>query len=68
MWTSVPESNTPSDPTVGALSELYLGNLLYALERCALALDDEEKREESAFYRGIARELALAHGRARTAP
>lgn len=52
-------------PTVGALAGLYLGNLLYALERCALSLDDEQKRDEAAFYRGIARELAAARGRER---
>lgn len=48
---------------VGSLAELYLGNLLYALERCAMALDDEGKREEAAFYRGIARKLADARGK-----
>lgn len=64
----MPESGAPSEPTVAALAELYLGNVLYALERCALSLDDEGKHEESAFYRGIARELALAHGRARQSP
>jgi hypothetical protein len=48
---------------VGALAELYLGNLLYALERCALALGEEGKPLDAAFYRGIARKLAEAHGR-----
>jgi hypothetical protein len=52
----------PGD-TVGALAELYLGNLLYALERCALALGEEGKPLDAAFYRGIARKLAEAHGR-----
>lgn len=51
--------------SVGTLAELYLGNLLYALERCAVSLDDEDKRVEAAFYRGIGRKLAEAHGRAR---
>jgi hypothetical protein len=58
----------PGEPTVGDLAGLYLGNLLYALERCALGFDAEERREEAAFYRGIARELASARGRERTAP
>ena len=57
----------PAD-TVGAVAELYLGNLLFAIERCALALDEEGKREDAAFYRGIGRKLAEAHGRARQAP
>ena len=48
---------------VGTVAELFLGNILYALERTALSLDAEEKREDAAFYRGIARKLAEAHGR-----
>jgi hypothetical protein len=51
--------------TVGALAELYLGNILYALELAALALDQQGKRDDAAFYRGIARDLAEAHGRGR---
>jgi len=48
--------------TVGALSELYLGNILYALEVTAMSLDDQGKRDDAAFYRGIARKLAEACG------
>ena len=51
--------------TVGALAELYLGNILYALELAALSLEDQGKREDAAFYRGIGRKLAEAHGRTR---
>ena len=63
-----------SDPTrdgvglpesVGALAELYLGNILYALELAAMSLDGEGKAEHAAFYRGIARRLADAHGQAK---
>lgn len=54
-----------AEETVGGLAELYLGNLLYALERCALSLQDEGKPLDAAFYRGIGRKLAEAHGRAR---
>ncbi len=53
------------DESVGALAELYLGNLLYALELAAMSLESQDKREDAAFYRGIARKLAEAHGRAR---
>ena len=52
-----------SDDSVGAVAELYLGNLLYALELAALALEAQQKPEDAAFYRGIARKLAEAHGR-----
>jgi len=53
------------DETVGSLAELYLGNILYALELAALSLDSQDKRDDAAFYRGIARKLAEAHGRRR---
>ena len=53
-----------ADDTVAELSQTYLGNILYALERCALSLDEEDKRVDAAFYRGIGRKLAEAHGRA----
>ncbi len=51
--------------TVGGLAELYLGNILYALELAALSLEAQDKRQDAAFYRGIARKLADAHGRRR---
>jgi hypothetical protein len=53
------------EETVGQLAELYLGNILYAIERAALSLDAEGQRDAAAFYRAIARKLADAHGRAR---
>jgi hypothetical protein len=56
----------PAGPaSVGAIATLYLGNLLYALERCALSLDAEGKPLDAAFYRGLGRQLAEAHGRSR---
>ena len=53
------------DESVGALAELYLGNLLYALELAAMSLESQDKRDDAAFYRGIARKLAEAHGKSR---
>lgn len=55
-----------SQQTVGELAELYLGNILYALELAALSLQDQGKEEDAAFYRGIGRVLAEAHGRSKT--
>jgi hypothetical protein len=52
-----------ADESVGALAELYLGNILYALELAALSLESQEKPDDAAFYRGIARKLAEAHGK-----
>jgi hypothetical protein len=51
------------DDSVAAIAQLYLGNILYALERTALTLDEENKTADAAFYRGIARKLADARGR-----
>jgi hypothetical protein len=58
-------SDAPDAPgeTVGAVAELYLGNLLYALEVAAMSLESGGKGEDAAFYRGIARKLAQARGR-----
>ncbi|HEV7991845.1 MAG TPA: hypothetical protein VGP25_08475 [Gemmatimonadaceae bacterium] len=53
--------------TVASLSELYLGNILYALELAALSLTDQGKPDDAAYYRAIGRALAEAHGRAKTA-
>ena len=53
------------DETLGQLAELYLGNILYAIELAALTLDEQGKREDAAFYRGIARKLAEAHAKSR---
>jgi hypothetical protein len=60
-------SETPEAPetpdTVGGIAELYLGNILFALERSAIALEQEGKKDDAAFYRGIARKLAEARGK-----
>jgi hypothetical protein len=52
-----------STETVASVADLYLGNILFALERCALALESEGKPVDAGFYRGIARKLAEARGR-----
>ena len=54
-----------TDETVGGLAELYLGNILYAIELAALSLEAHGKPADAAFYRAIARKLAEAHGRAK---
>jgi hypothetical protein len=58
----IPKTET-TEPTVESLSALYLGNILYALERCALDFDGEGRAADAGFYRGIARKLAEARGR-----
>ena len=54
---------TADEGTVGDVAALYLGNILYALELAALSLEDQGRREDAGFYRGIARRLAEARGR-----
>jgi hypothetical protein len=54
-----------ADETVASISQLYLGNILYAIELAAMSLEEQGKAEDSAYYRGIARKLAEAHGRER---
>jgi hypothetical protein len=56
-----------ADETVGALAELYLGNILYAIELAALSLTEQGRPDDAAYYRGIGRALAEAHGRAKAA-
>jgi hypothetical protein len=49
--------------TVASIAQLYLGNILYALELSAIALEEQNKTVDAAFYRGIAKKLAEARGR-----
>jgi hypothetical protein len=51
-----------AEATVGELADLYLGNILYALERCALSLASDGDAEGAAYYRGLGRALADARG------
>ena len=51
------------DETVASVAELYLGNILYAIELAAMSMEEQGKPVDAAFYRGIARKLAEAHGR-----
>ena len=54
-----------ADDTVASLAALYLGNILYAIELAALSLEQQGKPDDAAYYRGIGRALAEAHGRAK---
>ena len=60
-------ASPPGADTVAGVANLYLGNILYAIELAALALTEQGRREDAAFYRGIARKLAEARGRERPA-
>lgn len=56
-----------AEGTVASIAELYLGNILYALELAATTLDGQGKPEDAAYYRGLAKKLAEAHGRSKAA-
>ncbi|MEO8193590.1 MAG: hypothetical protein ABI681_07050 [Gemmatimonadales bacterium] len=58
-----PAPPQPASETVGDLAQIYLGNILYAIELAALGLEEQQKPADAAFYRGIARKLAEARGR-----
>ena len=51
--------------TVASIAQLYLGNILYAIELAALSLEQQGKAEDAGYYRGIGRMLAEARGRER---
>jgi hypothetical protein len=56
-----------SDETVASVAQLYLGNILYAIELAALSLEQQGKADDAQYYRAIGRKLAEAHGRERKA-
>ncbi|HUF66700.1 MAG TPA: hypothetical protein VMM17_12065 [Gemmatimonadaceae bacterium] len=59
--------DTERDQSVGSLAELYLGNILYAIELAALSLEQQGQSDNAAFYRAIGRKLAEAHGKTKAA-
>jgi hypothetical protein len=59
------ETDQAAIGSVGEIAQLYLGNILYALEMAALSLEQQNKPADASFYRGIAHKLADAHGNAK---
>ena len=55
-----------ADETVAQVAELYLGNILYAIELAAISLGEQGKPDAAEYYRAIARKLAEAHGRGKS--
>jgi len=59
-------SQTTTEPeSVAEVAGLYLGNILYAIELAAMSLEEQQKPDDAAFYRAIARKLAQARGKER---
>jgi hypothetical protein len=60
-------SDGPNAGAVGAVAARHLGPLLYALEVCAVAMDEAGRPDDARYYRRVATELAEAGGRPREA-
>lgn len=52
----------PDAAAVGAVAAEHLGPLLYALEVCALQMEQADRPDDAAYYRRLARTLADAGG------
>ncbi len=55
-------SEGPNPEALSRVVAEHLGPLLYALEVCATAMDNAQRREDSNYYRALARLLADAGG------
>ncbi len=54
-----------AEETVASVAQLYLGNILYAIELASVSLEQQGKADDAQYYRAIGRALAEAHGRER---
>jgi hypothetical protein len=57
----------PNATALGAVAARHLGPLLYALEVCAVSMDQAGRADDARYYRGVATALAEAGGRPDTA-
>ena len=62
----MPDQSPPEEPFAD-VARLYVGNILYAIEMVAVSLDEQGRREDAAWYRGLGRKLAEAYGREKDA-
>ena len=52
----------PNPAAVGIVAAEHMGPILYALELCAVSMDEAGREEDSVYYRALARKLAEAGG------
>jgi len=52
----------PNPHALGRVAANHLGPLLYALETCALTMEQAGRQEEAGYYRALASRLAEAGG------
>jgi len=57
----------PNPVAVGIVAAEHMGPILYALELCAVSMDEAGREEDSAYYRALASKLAEAGGTPRDA-
>ncbi|MDH4043557.1 MAG: hypothetical protein OEY20_09675 [Gemmatimonadota bacterium] len=57
----------PNQAAVAAVAAEHLGPILYALEVCAVSMEETGRMEDAAYYRRVAGLLADAGGRAEDA-
>ena len=50
----------PNPVAVGIVAAEHMGPILYALELCAVSMDEAGREEDSAYYRALASKLAEA--------
>lgn len=50
----------PNREAVGRVAAEHLGPILYALETCALAMEQADRGDDAKYYRGLAAKLAEA--------
>jgi hypothetical protein len=55
----------PNAEALGVVAADHLGPLLYALELCAVSMDEANRLEDARYYRALAAKLADAGGSAR---
>jgi hypothetical protein len=59
-------SQGPNPDAVGVVAAEHLGPILYALETCAMSMEEVGRAEEAQYYRALARRLADAGGTPRS--
>jgi len=52
----------PNPVAVGIVAAEHMGPMLYALELCAVSMDEAGREEDSVYYRALASKLAEAGG------
>jgi hypothetical protein len=56
-------SRQPNRAAVAAVAAEHLGPILYALEVCAVSMEQAGRADDAAYYRQVAARLAEAGGR-----